>query len=703
MDVFEFRDRLVGDYRDFTRSFIQPSATDIQSFLDQEYNRGRYWPSPLIQINPSYVTEGNVDSLAAQGILCTETADIFRFGKSNTSTGVPATLYKHQRQAIECCQRGEPYVLTTGTGSGKSLSYFIPMVDAIIKAKAKDPGRRIRAIVIYPMNALANSQREELEKFLSDFPADRRPVTYARYTGQESQEEREKIKDDPPDIILTNYMMLELLMTRQNERDKAVIRHSQGLQFLVLDELHTYRGRQGADVAMLVRRVRDRMNFDLICIGTSATMATEGTREQRQAKVAEVASKLFGQPVPASNIIGETLQRQIPGGMPAAAELKRALNQPLPESSSFEELRKHPVSAWVELTLGITREDGEWVRAKPKRLEVAAHLLAEATDKSVGHCERYLADFLLLAYRIRDINDKPLFAFRLHQFISGAGDLYATLEAPGQRHLDLHGQQFVPNDRDRRYYTVHFCRNCGQEYYPVWHQKDSETGDPVFMPRNIKETATDDDESYGFLMLGHWNEEDYPESWLDFRKDPPKLKPYYKNYRPQEVHVLPTGAQSLHGTRGFYLPGGFRFCLSCGQAHSSGRDWTRLGSLSAEGRSSATTTLTLSSLRYLLGADNDLADEARKLLGFSDNRQDAALQSGHFNDFIQILLVRAGILAALEQHAGEVLTDRDLAQHIFNALGFGRNNPAIRADYLQNPDQRVPRLRRDAEEAMRNV
>lgn len=704
MDVFEFRDNLVADYRDFTRSFIQPSAADIQIFLDSEYAGGRYWPSPLIQINPSYVTEGNVESLAAQGILTAETADIFRFGKSASSTGVPAKLYKHQREAIDCCQRREPYVLTTGTGSGKSLSYFIPMVDAIIKDKVSDSTPRIRAIVIYPMNALANSQREELEKFLSDFPDDRRPVSYARYTGQESQEERERIMQDPPDIILTNYMMLELLMTRQNERDKAVIRHSHGLQFLVLDELHTYRGRQGADVAMLVRRVRERMNMDLICIGTSATMATEGTREQRQAKVAEVASKLFGQEVPTGNIIGETLQRQIPIDMPAAAVLREALREPLPNAGSFEDLRKHPISAWVELTLGISFEEGMWVRAKPKTLEEAARLLAEITGEPADHCQRYLAQFLLLAYRTRDINDNPLFAFRLHQFISGAGDLYATLEAPGRRHLDLHGQQFVPGDRERRYYTVHFCRSCGQEYYPVWHQKDSSTGVLDFLPRNIKETASDDDDvSYGFLMLGHWNEDDYPESWLDFKKDPPGVKSYYKKYRPQEVHVLPTGEPSLDGARGFYLPGGFRFCLSCGQAHSSGRDWTRLGSLSAEGRSSATTTLTLSSLRYLLGADNGLADEARKLLGFSDNRQDAALQSGHFNDFIQILLVRAAILASLEQHTGDVLTDSDLAQHIFNALGLGGDDPSIRADYLQNPDQRVPRLRRDAEETMRNV
>lgn len=193
MDVFEFRDRLVGDYRDFTRSFIQPKAKDICTYLDQEYDSGHYWPSPLIQINPSYVSAGNVDALAREERLTQTTADIFRFNKSASSSGVPAELYMHQLQAIECCKRLEPYVLTTGTGSGKSLSYFIPMVDAILNEKHADPTPRIQAIVIYPMNALANSQQEELEKFLSDFPKDKRPISYARYTGQESQEERESI------------------------------------------------------------------------------------------------------------------------------------------------------------------------------------------------------------------------------------------------------------------------------------------------------------------------------------------------------------------------------------------------------------------------------------------------------------------------------------------------------------------------------
>src|SRR5213083_2023627 len=107
-------------------------------------------------------------------------------------------------------------------------------------------------------------------------------------------------------------MMLELLLTRPDEGDRKIIEGAEGLEFLVLDELHTYRGRQGADVAMLVRRLRDRCGAPTMrCVGTSATIAGAGTREERQSEVAAIASRLFGQQVLPENVIPETLQRAI--------------------------------------------------------------------------------------------------------------------------------------------------------------------------------------------------------------------------------------------------------------------------------------------------------------------------------------------------------------------------------------------------------
>lgn len=246
MNVFDFRQHIVAEYAQFTRSFTRIKADDIQSHVTSAYDSQRYWPEPLIQVNP--------------------------------------------------------------------------IVDDCLKAKQVDPTPRIRAIVIYPMNALANSQLEELKKFLGSEPG-QQPVTFGRYTGQERDKERVAMAANPPDILLTNFMMLELLMTRQNDIDRAVMRHAKGLRFLVLDELHTYRGRQGADVALLVRRVREALGDQLIFIGTSATMASDGTEQERNARVADVATRLFGTLIPARNIITETLQ---PGLEDAAQALCRA-------------------------------------------------------------------------------------------------------------------------------------------------------------------------------------------------------------------------------------------------------------------------------------------------------------------------------------------------------------------------------------------
>ena len=150
----------------------------------------------------------------------------------------------------------------------------------------------------------------------------------------------------PPDILLTNYVMLELIMTRFLETDKAVREHAVGLRFLVLDELHTYRGRQGADVAMLVRRVRERFNENLLCVGTSATMASEGAATDRNAAVSNIASRLFGVTVSSDNIVTETLKPVTDDDTADRPSLRQAIEAGVPVDPTHDELSKYPVAAW---------------------------------------------------------------------------------------------------------------------------------------------------------------------------------------------------------------------------------------------------------------------------------------------------------------------------------------------------------------------
>ena len=210
MDVFALREQLVEDYRHYAQSFLTIKDERIHAHVQRDLDQGLLWPDPPLQLNPAFESGGYIDDLVDEGLLERECARIFRTGKEprGDSTGERLRLHRHQAEAIRAARAGKNYVLTTGTGSGKSLSYIVPIVDHVLRVSAGD--RRIRAIVVYPMNALANSQEEELRKLLGHgYPDGKGPVTFRRFTGQENEEEREEIRRDPPDILLTNYLMLE--------------------------------------------------------------------------------------------------------------------------------------------------------------------------------------------------------------------------------------------------------------------------------------------------------------------------------------------------------------------------------------------------------------------------------------------------------------------------------------------------------------
>ena len=733
LDVFALRDSVVGEYKRFATSFTTIHAPDIREQVEGIYAGDRYWPEPLIQINPSYKCSTDVGALVESGVLDPGCADIFR------AKGEPLSLYKHQQQAIALAAEGESYVVTTGTGSGKSLCFFIPIVSHVLNARRSATQRLTHAIVVYPMNALANSQMDELAKFVNQVPG-APPITFDRYTGQDDRGERARIAREPPDILLTNFMMLELLMTRQEELDRQVIGNCVGLRFLVLDELHTYRGRQGADVALLVRRVRERLQPEnLLCIGTSATMASEGALEDKNRVVAGVASKLFGNEIAESNVITETLER-ITDSTATADSVRPSLGEAIvsgtPRDIPDAALREHPLAVWVETRLGISFSDVDqrWVRARPMTVSEAVKELSKDSGRSPEDCRRALRDLLLVSSvperertsngtAIPGANEGSFFAFKLHQFISGAGHAYATLDPPGERTVTVDGQQFLPGQADKRLYAVHFCRECGHEYHPV-RMEQREEG-PVFFARDIDDappTVRDTTNGnaaeslvegvFGFLTPHPPDDpgfrfadrdDDYPETWIEFDAGGhPRLKKYYRDARARRFTVAPDGRVGS-GTNAWFLPGKFRLCLRCGNTQGgAARDRTRLASLSAEGRSSATTVLVGSALRWMHGAESGMDRYTRKLLGFTDNRQDAALQAGHFNDFLFVSLVRAGFLGALRDAGSNGLRSDELGVAQQRTLGFDQPDPQIRAEWLLEPTLRGFNLQ-EAEGTLRQV
>ncbi|NDB33732.1 MAG: DEAD/DEAH box helicase, partial [Nitrososphaeria archaeon] len=188
-NIFEFRDNIINDYQKFSTSFANIAAEDIRNYVQNESDEGRFWPDPVLQINANYLRDKNVTELSGpEGLLHPQTASFFSIKKEGKPP-IPFHLFKHQVFAIQQAQAKKSYVVTTGTGSGKSLTYFIPIVDAVLRARAAgDSTKRTRAIIVYPMNALANSQLEEVKKFTDNLTGN--SVSVERYTGQEDKDKR---------------------------------------------------------------------------------------------------------------------------------------------------------------------------------------------------------------------------------------------------------------------------------------------------------------------------------------------------------------------------------------------------------------------------------------------------------------------------------------------------------------------------------
>ena len=646
----------------------------------------------MIQLNPTFKPGKTIDELISEGLLHHSCFDIFRRDKTSTpGSGTILRLHAHQEEAIRKAKEGRSYVLTTGTGSGKSLAYIVPIVDRVL---AEGSGKGIRAIIVYPMNALANSQHNELEKFLHlGFPGGKGPVTFQRYTGQEDDGTRDKIIAEPPDILLTNYVMLELILTRP--REQKLIASAKGLQFLVLDELHTYRGRQGADVSMLLRRVRQFLGTkNLQCVGTSATLSSRGSWNDQQREVADLGKRLFGAEVLPDDIIGETLERATLPFDESKAEDRQALTKALQVGSirnisTFEALREDPIARWVEGTFGVRfeAETGRIVRSKPIPLtgyKGAAERLSEITGTPIDACREVVAQTLLAgATNIRHPRTGfPVFAFRLHQFISRGDTIYATLEEPERRYLTIHGQLFSPSDKNMVLLPLCFCRECGQEYYSVYKARDPESGLERFVPREAHDRAEVPGQKPGLLYLNSeksWPRADerdalmdrLPPDWIDQRNDQRRIFSSRRDRIPEALSVRPDGTVGPNGLSAAFIPTPFIFCISCGVTHSTRQrsDFPKLGTMGSEGRSTATTILATSAVTGLK-REETIQPNARKLLSFTDNRQDASLQSGHLNDFIEVGLLRGAIYRAAQGMGAEGLRDENISQKVTAALAL---------------------------------
>ncbi|SDR05900.1 DEAD/DEAH box helicase [Natronobacterium texcoconense] len=757
LNPFDSLDTVQDSYRNYVETFQNVEDETIESWIDSRIQDGKVlWKEPFVELNQRFeygrpLTEFVEDERLHPGVL-----SVF-----DDDDGNPIEPYKHQSQAIDAIEEGNT-IVSTGTGSGKSFAFGIPIVSHCLDAKARGE-EGVKAVIVYPMNALANSQYEEFAErldesglrlglYTGDTPSN--PDSEAEFLQQFGRKEpydcevisREEMQDDPPDILMTNYVMLDYILTRHEDKDLFPPEHAGALEYLVLDEIHTYTGHQGADVAALIRRLREHTDAgdSLTCIGTSATVQNEEGREAEE-EIAEFSGRIFGSEVPPERVIEETYYpihftggeslpdtvevteddiRRFDGTADEATKLAerltaRSLHREETESAAAlgEVLLSHPTVSFLDEQLSAESQQiqpsGDLDTAE--ELTLVEHYQDEyRPDVSAAEAQRELQAALLagtVATTEVQGEQQPIFVPKLHSFFSQGSGLVACLTPEAfdedNPHLsdagDIECRHCADEyDRSRKAFPLTFCRACGQEYYTVTRSKEGH-----LTQREVDDLSVDDGETAGYIMRGNWDREEVSlpadwfndqgqlrDTWEDAVPEPATYCPEHNRLTDghRESGQLACGCFASQGLEVMWSQAEFLFCGNCGVSHTRlGRamELSKLFKFGTVGRSTATDVLIGSTMQ-------ELPDDQQKTIAFSDNRQDTALQAAHVNNLYQRVKFRRALYNALTgsdrislsnigNRTFDVLDEQDVLPDALQTTMFGvpDDEKARFSEYLQ--------------------
>ena len=680
---------LVGEYRRFLKTSYRFLDEHLRrQFEDHLARTDVIVKGPYVTLAREFAPGRTLRDLIANGRLAPDLAKArWAFGDD--------PLYFHQEQALSIGREGRSFVVTTGTGSGKTEAFLLPIFDIIIRRK-QDGATGVKAVFLYPMNALANDQLERLRRMLRGSGLD---ISFGMYTGdsdeagknlQEPPAETERttrqaIRRNPPDILLTNYKQLEFILVRKEDRGLF----TPALKFLVLDEIHSYRGALATEIACLIRRLKAHSGLGpnvLTVIGTSATIASG---HDGAAALAVFSSTLFGEAVRTEDILKESyVERRdlAEPWLPPAPDISeddlysldvdddRAVIALTERMAGRKCGAEGPIAERISGVLAGNRivRAIEEIFEEPRSIDEAAHVFQEKFAERAGLSPETLRreiETYLLVGSIGDENHPPRLRPKLHTFFHGVYDV-SLCTNPDCRALVPQGGS-VCGRCGSVARPAALCRTCGQDFIKVRFTREADdlpvgTADyfsdenTAFLTHEIRELPDTSDP----------DEEGVAEEREDGADDGEKPRRARKQEKAEakldrvgfclgcgrildEAALCPSCNRPT--VRMFEHKGKLSTCPACGDTYTRGDIVTPLRT----GTASSVSVLITHHMDGLEGKD-------RKLLVFADNRQDAAHQAGYTADKHRSFALRHGIAQEVRAAGERGVFLEELPQRLFD-------------------------------------
>lgn len=390
--------------------------------------------------------------------------------------------YSHQIKAFERIKAGKSIVVTTGTGSGKTECFMYPIINSILEEiKNGNNNSGVRAIFLFPLNALVYDQIDRLRAYLQNFNT----ISYGFYTGKTPESERtkeykaqksyldslpknelvtrEKMKETPPHILFTNYSMLEYLLIRPSDQ-KIISREAlNNLRFIVMDEAHTYRGALGIEIALLLRRLIGLADHNPQFVLTSATL---GRGYEDTDKIKEFAHTLTSSDFDNEDIVFGIRHREQFGDkysiVPDDYEtLLSSIDTPSQFQNVFSRYRRYDDSLSANVNLySLLRDDINTHELYLKTCNVGN--IRDVCSRIANITYSAIAALVELIAKTRS-NDGPnylkLFDIKYHMFMKAPDGAFVTIGR--QKDLSLITTNKINQDKA---FKIGICQNCKVPY-----------------------------------------------------------------------------------------------------------------------------------------------------------------------------------------------------------------------------------------------